>query len=131
MNRDIANNLLIVKAFDSNFTINETKVGVGIDTAQYNNGVMFACIAYSYTDGDFAITMQHSPDNSVFTDVPAEKLNGSIPVINSETAEAAEAYKIGAFSTDRWIRFSVTSTSVTTGGSIKIYAIKKAQNRPI
>jgi hypothetical protein len=131
MNRDIASDLLIVKAFDSNFTINETKLGSGIDTANYDDGVMLVCIVYGYVDGDYAITLQDSPDNSVFTDVPADKLIGSNPTLSAETAEGAVASKIGAFSTDRWLRVSITSTSVSTGASIKVYAVKNAENRPI
>ena len=131
MNRDIASDLLVVKAFDSNFTVNETKVGAGIDTAHYDGGIMFVCAAPDLTDGSYAIKFQDSPDNSVWTDVPADKLIGSLPTIITQTEALDNAPRVGIFSNNQWVRAVVTSTSVTTGARITIYAIEKGELRPI
>jgi hypothetical protein len=131
MNRDITSNLGAPVALNALIVTNDVTNGSSIDTAHYDGGIMFVCSAPDLTDGSYAIKFQDSPDNSVWTDVPADKLIGSLPTITTQTVALDNAPRVGIFSNDQWVRAVVTSTSVATGARITIYAIEKSELRPV
>jgi hypothetical protein len=134
MNRDIASDLTPVVALSATVSTDTDTNGAGIDTSHYDSGVMFYLDVYPYVAGTFAVKLQDSPDNSVWTDVPTDKLilpTGSLPSISAQIAELDEIPSVGAFSTQKWVRMVVTSTSASGSNILRGIVIKKPENRPV
>lgn len=84
-----------------------------IDTADHDFGVMFTMAVTDYTLGDITLALEESVDNSVWVDVPAEKLitTSAGVAIGAETdATAGDAMvRLGVFSNERFVRGVITS----------------------
>lgn len=131
---DLADELEIEVAETNLFNSNSTFFTEVIDTSDFDGGYMFTMSSENYADGTFILTLQDSPDNSVWTDVPAEKLNdpggvGSITV-SSLSGPGTLLGRIGAFSTNRYVRGKFVSSSVTTGADITILVYKVPEQTP-
>lgn len=131
--RDIASDLGVTIAMVATITTDTVTNGSAIDTAHFDSGVMFFIDASAWTDGTYALSLEDSPDNSVWTAVPAAKLilPGGAVSISAATSAGDDLGRIGAFSTNQYVRIVVTSTGTTSGATIVGYAIKKGELRPV
>ena len=132
--RDIASDLGPYLAQKATISSDTTTAGTAFDMANYDPGYMFFIKATAYTDGTYTLNLQDSPDNSVWTAVPAKKLilpEGAAPALTEVTAAGDQLQRIGAFSTDRYVRASVVSTSTTSGAAIEVYMVKKGELKPV
>jgi hypothetical protein len=130
--RDIASDLVPHLLFIAEgITSNTTTTSSSVDLANHDSGYLVFAYSSSYVDGTFTFSLQDSPDNSVWTDVPADKViepDGTVTV--TALGAAGEVKRLGAFSTNRYVRLKVVSTGVTGGANIEAAMIKKAEERP-
>ena len=131
--RDIASDLvpeavMVKVAITTNTTTNSSAV----DTAHFDSGIMFFTYLSSYdTAAVLAVSLEDSPDNSVWTAVPASKLilpDGA--VVANIYADGSEAARLGAFSTNRYVRMVITSTGVVGTNSVDALCVKLPEPRP-
>lgn len=102
-----------------------------IDTADFDFGVFFTVAATAYTDGTYAISLEDSPDNSVFTAVSSDKLIGSITALAAATsASGGDMGRLGCFSTEQFVRVVITSTSTTSGADILVASVMAGEYNP-
>lgn len=102
-----------------------------IDTADFDYGVMLGLSATAYTDGTYVLSLEDSPDNSVWTAVASNKTHGSPTVTELTDATAGDIIStIGVFSTEQFIRGVITSTSTSTGATLNVVAILKGEYNP-
>lgn len=90
--------------------------------------VLFVLAAGAVTDGTYTAVPQESANGSTgWTDVPAARLQGSAALTAANTVKA-----IGVIpdpGTAPFVRVRVTSTAVTTGGSISAIALLSSGDR--
>ena len=131
---DLAHELEVEVVFATAIASDTDTFTPSVDMAHFDSGYLFTAAAYDYTDGTYVLTLQDSPDDSVWTDVPAEKLDdpagaGSL-TLSAATVAADLLGRIGAFSTDRYLRAKIVSTVTTTGATVIVNAIKKPEETP-
>jgi len=96
----------------------------GFDVSSYN-AALFVLTVGTYTDGDFTMKLQDSPDNSVWTDVVA----GYTINVDNETAvtdvlAAAGTKKLGYYGVQKFVRAVVTSATTTTGATVGVSSVR-------
>ena len=131
---DITNELEVEVVFTTTISSDTDTFTPSVDMARFDPGYVFTIASYDYTDGTYVLTLQDSPDDSVWTDIPAEKLidpagAGSL-TISAATVAADLLGRIGAFSTNQFVRAKIVSTSTSTGAVITINAIKSPEQTP-
>lgn len=130
--RDIASNHRGVLALSAAISTNTNTDGSAVDMADFELGVMFLMAVTAYTDGDYELVIQESADGSTgWTDVAAASLIGATVTLSAATAGGAVMGKQGAFSTKRYLRARVTSTSVTTGATMHITCVQAGEYLPL
>lgn len=132
--RDITNDLEVEVVHLAAITTNTTTLTDSVDMAHFDSGYMFTLASYTYTDGTYVLTLQDSPDDSVWTDVPAAGLidpagAGSL-TLSAVNAPGDLLGRIGAFSTDRYLRAKIVSTATTSGAFVTINATKMPEQKP-
>ncbi len=81
---------------------------------------LFLAVGGTITDGTYTLKVMDSPDNVTFTDVTATDMVLGPSSTITATGGTAEIEYAG---NKRYVRLSVVSTSVTTGGAISARAI--------
>ncbi|MER5912322.1 hypothetical protein ABT124_17960 [Streptomyces sp. NPDC001982] len=106
--------------------------GITVDRHYNNNAcrsVMFVVQSGTMTDGSVAITVQDSPDNSVWTAVDPAFVQGALPTIAS--TDSNKTYDIGYTGPQRFVRLVATTSGATTGGTFGAVAyMSGARRRP-
>lgn len=90
--------------------------GTAVDLTGYNSAT-FVVDAGAWTDGTHTLKAQESDDNSTWTDVAAEDLNGSFTAITS-SGTATKWYKVGYKGTKKWVRAVTTVTGSPATGAV-------------
>lgn len=101
-----------------------THAGAAVDLQQTTGGdwrsVLFLAIGGTITDGVYTLKVMDSPDNVTFTDVTdTSMVQGPSSTITATGGTAEIAYT----GNKRYVRLSVVSTAITTGGAISARAI--------
>ena len=91
-----------------------------IDTKDLDNGISFGLLVTAYTDGDYALVIQDSADNSVFADVDSSMVIGTPVSVDAAYTEGDAIPKIGVFGTRRYLRATVVSTNTSTGATMQV-----------
>jgi hypothetical protein len=97
---------------------NATVNGTGVDLAGTGNffrTAMLVVHAGAITDGTHTFKLQESDDNSTFTDVGAQDLQGTLTAVT--TAQANSVQRQSYTGSKRYLRGVVTVASATTGGN--------------
>jgi hypothetical protein len=87
--------------------------GVGADLQGFE-GALVVIDAGAWTDGSHTFEVQESDDNSTFTAVADDDLQGTEPVVDA-AAEGGQVYKLGYLGTKRYVRVAATVSGTTTG----------------
>lgn len=121
MRESIYNRVKVVRALDATTiatNANTDGVAVGLDQSGADFRVATAVVyAGALTDGSYAAVVQESANGTTgWTDVPAERLQGSASV--SAANGVAEVGVIPNPAAAPFLRVRVVSTGTTTGGSI-------------
>lgn len=103
-------------------TTNTTTTGAIIDTAQYES-LEFYFISGTITDGVYTVQIFHGNDSGLSDAVQltGEELLGS--VVFSLAADSNKTKRIGYVGKKRYVRVSIVSTGVTTGGTLGAVAV--------
>ena len=137
--RDLTRNLkneiaLNVQAISSD----TTTVGNNIDVADFESGVNFTIFSGVYTDGTYDVLVEHGDDSGLSdaAPVPDNQLLGqdptssTAPELQAQIGAANEIKKIGYVGAKAFVRISIVSTVVTTGGTIGAIVEKKPEIMP-
>ena len=76
----------------------------------------------AWTDGTHTPKLQDSPDNSVWTDVAAANLIGTLTAVTS-AGTASKIYRAAYVGTQRYVRGVITVSGATTGAVSGITAL--------
>lgn len=135
---DIESNLLPIVALAAAIGASTTTSGAILDTANNELGLLFLLDVVAYTDGDYELQLFESDDAAMAgaVQIVAPKILPTNLGANSITegavvAEGAILQKIGAFSNLRYVQARVVSTSVSTGATVRVVAIQKAELSPV
>lgn len=134
--RDMRSDIQVRLVFEAAITSDTTTDATAVDTADFDMGVTFAMMASDFTDGEYQLQFEDSPDNITFAPVAAEKIIGpNDPVIALTDATAIDGTErlktVGVFSTDRYVKAQIVSTGVTTGADIEVMAILGGEQNPV
>jgi hypothetical protein len=112
-----------------------TTAGTIIDTADFENGLMFAPAITAYTDGTYDFTLEEGEDAALAdaAAIPSDKLIGTLAglQLTAASAEADILPTIGVFANKRYVRINTVSTSVTTGATVVVVATQRGENMPV
>ena len=103
---------------------NATHNGSGVDLAGFE-GALVKFDVGAVTDGTHVPKIQESDDNSVFTDVAASDLSGSLANLASNTPQ-----KQGYIGRKRYIRAVITTSGATTGAIAGATVVRGAAHQP-
>jgi hypothetical protein len=107
--------------------INGIRYSSIIDTGDLGNDfrdVMFVFNTGAVTDGTHAVTVEESDDGSTgWADVPTYRVQGSLPSIAAADDFRVEGLDVGVRPTKQYLRLKVTSSGVTSGGTIGAVAV--------
>ena len=101
---------------------NTTTNGTDVDTTSFL-AVSYGLDCRIRTDGTYTLALLHSDDDGAtdaYAAIPAANLIGSYPSLTGVTAAEGVIGTVGVFGAKKWIRPTVVSTSVTTGGTVAV-----------
>lgn len=132
--RDLRSDLEVENAFNQAIASDTTTASTFIlDTADYDNGVVFAFAAQVWASGSFEPKLEHSDDSGMAgaVDVPAANIIGSIvnATLDAATVEGAAMPSLGVVGVKRYVRVSIVSTG-TADATIVVTAIKMPELLP-
>lgn len=100
--------------------------GTGVDLQGFEAATMIIVVG-AITDGNHAVTIEESDDNTTFTAVAASNLIGSLVNLVANTNQ-----RIGYKGTKRYIRAVTTVSGATTGGVYGALVIRgRARKQPV
>lgn len=125
--KDMKNNIKVSNALNIQaISTNATTAGAIIDTKGYDS-LTFVFQTGTITDGDYTLLI-HEGDNSALSDAAAV---ADADLLGTEAAASFVAdtddnkvSKIGYRGNKRYVRLSVVSTNVTTGGTVGAVAVQ-------
>lgn len=99
---------------------NTTTNGASVDLNDLNGfeGLEFYILVAAFTDGDYALSLEESDDDTIWVAVSAAN------TIGASTISAAGLARIGYVGKEQFARLVVTSTNVTTGADVTAIAVK-------
>lgn len=122
--QDLTSELKVVNAFSpQSIASNTTTNGNDVDTQGYES-VNFSILTGAITDGDYAVLIEEADDDGAgspdtYSAVADDDLIGTEAVAGfTDDTDDDKASKIGYIGTKQWVRLSIVSTNVTTGGTL-------------
>jgi len=123
-------NIAVMPSLSPAARVNGTTNGTNIDLRGFD-AAMIAVGFGAYTDGTHTPTVQHSTDNSTFTNVASTDLDGTLTAVSS-TAGAHAVQSVGYIGANRYVRVVMTVSGATTGAlSHAAVVVGAARNAPI
>jgi len=123
MQKDLHNNVddrvaLNIQAISTN----TTTAGAIIDTAGYES-IEFVVQSGTITDGTYTVLLQEDTDSGLATatTVATDYTIGTLPAFVATDDNVTK--RIGCVPTKRYVRLSLVSTGVTTGGTLGAVAV--------
>jgi hypothetical protein len=108
-------------------TTNTTNTGVSIDLTGFNSAG-FYIFSGTVTDGVFTLLIEDSDDNTNWTTVNNSNLNKTIASATFTAPDDNVCKSIGYIGSKRYVKLSLVSTSVTTGGTFVAVAFLGTPN---
>lgn len=124
--QDLFSNVLPVVALNSTaISSNTTTNGNIIDTQNFE-ALMFQVYSGTITDGAYAITLQHGDASNLSdaTSVPSEFILGGLADAGFVAADDNTVKSFGYVGHKRYVRMSIVSTTVSSGGTLGAIALK-------
>lgn len=110
--RDIRSSLATAHSLSPATYTSDTD-GDGVDLRGYDSAMVVVHTG-SYTDGTHTFEVQESDDNSTFSAVSDDDLQGDEPVVDA-SGDADSTFEVGYIGNKRYIRVSVTAGSTSSG----------------
>ncbi len=115
---DLKNNVSVANALNIQAISSNTSVaGVSIDTKGFESAT-FAIQSGTLTDGTYTPEVSESDDNSTFTAVADDFLIGTEANAVLVATDDNKVKTIGYVGKKRYVKLTITSTSVTSGGTL-------------
>lgn len=113
-------NALNSGAIATNTTTNGVEVDLWQTATRDFDSVLFVARATAYTDGDFALSVEHSDSSGTgYEAAPADMVSGPTASVTAVNAPQEVAYH----GNKRYCRMVVTSTGVTSGATLNGVAV--------
>ena len=118
--KDLKTTIVITQNDIAVITTDTVTDGNAIDTtSDVTLTLCFTCVLYD--SGDYDIALQDSDDDITYTDIPAEKLIGSLPAtFSAATVEGDLIPTVGVFSNARYVKAVITSSGIGMGDGATI-----------
>ena len=136
--KDILSDLQAQTAVLAVISSNTTTNGIILDTADFELGLMFSLTIDAFSDGTYEVQLFESDDSGMAgaTQIVAPNILPTDLGANSITQSAATISgaplpKIGAFANLRYVQARIVSTGVTTGATVHVGVIQKAEQVPV
>ena len=132
--KDIRSDLLQLNSLYAVIASDTTTNGAIIDTAKYDNGLMFAVVIPAYTDGTYDLVLEEDDDIGfgTATVLPTDTLIGALPSLSTANPQGSTPlHTVGVFGNKRYLRPSITSTSVTTGATVLVLMTLAGETAPV
>lgn len=122
---DLKNDIKVEKALNIGaISTNTTTAGTSVSLFGFNS-LTFVIQSGTLTDGTYTPKIEDSEDNSTFTEVTdATKLLGTIANATFTTGNNNLVKTIGYIGNKPYVKLSIVSTGVTSGGTLGATAIK-------
>lgn len=115
---DLKNNVSVANALNIQAISSNTSVaGVSIDTKGFESAT-FAIQSGTLTDGTYTPEVSESDDNSTFTAVADDFLIGTEANAVLVATDDNKVKTIGYVGKKRYVKLTITSTGVTSGGTL-------------
>lgn len=115
---DLKNNVSVANALNIQAISSNTSIaGVSIDTKGFES-VTFAIQSGTLTDGTYTPEVSESDDNSTFTAVADDFLIGTEANAVLVATDDNKVKTIGYAGKKRYVKLTITSTGVTSGGTL-------------
>ena len=126
--RDIRNNLKPILAQTDVISTDTTTDGAIVDTADFDQGVVFLFLATAYTDGTYTPLLEESATGAFAgeeTAIADKNMQGTEAgaALSAADAELGVLGSIGITGTLRYIRSTIVSASTSTGATITTIAV--------
>jgi hypothetical protein len=125
-NQDMHNNISNLVALDfQTISTDTTTQGAIIDTQNFYS-LEFLLFSGTITDGDYAIKMEDGDDSGLSdaADVNSDFILGSLSDAAFAAADDNTTKRVGYVGNKRYVRLSIVSTNVSSGGDLGALAIK-------
>lgn len=120
---DLKNNVSVVNALNIQAISSSTATaGVSIDTKGFESAT-FAIQSGTLTDGTYTPEVSESDDNSTFTAVSDDFLIGTEANAVLVATDDNKVKTIGYAGKKRYVKITITSSGVTSGGTLGVTAI--------
>lgn len=113
MQRDIYNNVSTVQSL-APAARTATANGASADMVGFHGGCLIQINAGAWTDGSHTFEVQDSDDNSTFTAVADQFIQGTEPVVDA-AADGGQVYELGYIGAKRYVRVVATVATATSG----------------
>lgn len=138
MKETLYNRVKVVPSLNTALIATNTATsGTAIDldqTGQDFRSATAVVVTGTLTDGSYAVAVQESADGTTgWTTIPADRRFGSIPTITA--TDDNKVYEMGVMpdpGTARFLRITVTSTTVTAGGTVTgFFLLGQSRRNPV
>lgn len=137
--KDIRSELRVTAGNVAVVTGNGTTNGVGVDTADFELGLMISTAALNFTDGTYDFTFEESDtgafagEETAITDADPDRLIGTIAglQLTAGTANSDVLPTLGIISNKRFVRANAVASSVTTGADILVMFTEMGEESPV
>lgn len=112
-NRDLLRNVFVTQTISPAARVNGTVNGTGVDLRGFDAAVVVVAFG-TVTDGTHTPSLQHSADNSIYTNCAASDVDGTFTAATSASSNTVQ--QVGYIGSQRYIRLVMTTAGATTGG---------------
>lgn len=120
---DLKNNVSVVNALNIQaISSNTATAGASVDTKGFESAT-FAIQSGTLTDGTYTPEVSESDDNSTFTAVSDDFLIGTEANAVFVLTDDNKVKTIGYAGKKRYVKITITSSGVTSGGTLGVTAI--------
>lgn len=130
MEKEIVSKLKSRLAMYGAISTNTNTDGAAIDCQGIQGGLMLAMSVLARTDGTYELQILESDDSGMAgaTVVDSSQLyspDGDVsPAVSAADSEGDALVEVGVLFTKRYVAARVVSTSVTTGGTVAVFAVE-------
>jgi hypothetical protein len=104
--------------------------GAGVDLQGYDGGALVVLAVGDWTDGTHAVAVEESDDDSTYTAVAADDLDGSFSALDA-AGDDSTVQLVGYLGSSRYVRVSVLVTgSPATGAVYGAAVLRSAKYQP-
>jgi hypothetical protein len=111
--RDLLRKTLVTPSLAPAARTNGTATGTAVDLRGFDSAVIAVSFG-AWTDGTHTPSVQHSMDNSTYTNAAAADLDGSFSAVSSAAGNNT-VQAVGYIGSQRYVRVVMTTSGATTG----------------